>query len=150
MGDEDDRGKQTRQREAVADLLHQGAGRAQRGRGNVRAAVVVHDDTDGDVQRGHDELAQRQGLEVLLVVLHLGHNVEVGGGTGIRKDQAGQRGRSLSKSGRLEELKVGLPRAELGRRRRALLETDRHGKGDDCCCRQCYAFWCRTAGTLTS
>src|SRR5690242_13262161 len=91
VGDQHNRGEQARQREAVANLLHQDTGGAQRGRRNERAAVVVHDDADGDVQRSHDELAKREGLEVLLVVLHLGDNVEVRGGTSIGKDDTGER-----------------------------------------------------------
>jgi hypothetical protein len=34
-------------------------------------------------------LAQRQGLEVVLVVLHLGHDVEVSRNTAERKDDTG-------------------------------------------------------------
>ncbi len=89
MSDQDDGGKQTRKREPVAHFLHQDTCGSQRRRRDVRSAVVIHDDADGDVDRGHDELAQRQGLEVVLVVLHLGHDVEVRRDTAEREDDAG-------------------------------------------------------------
>ena len=57
MSDEDDRSKESRERQTVADLLHQHTSGAKRRRGNVGSAVVVHDDADGDVQCCHDELA---------------------------------------------------------------------------------------------
>jgi hypothetical protein len=132
MGDQDDRGEQTWKREAVAHLLHQDTCGTQRGRRDVRSAVVVHDNADGDVDRGHDELAERQGLEVVLVVLHLGHDVEVGGNTAESEDDAGQSSRSLGEGRRLEQLKVRLPGAELRRRRGTILDADGDGEGDDC------------------
>jgi hypothetical protein len=89
MSDQDDGRKKTRKRESVANLLHQDTGRSQRRRRDVRSAVVVHDDADGDVDGGHDELAQRQGLEVVFVVLHLGHDVEVSRNTAEREDDTG-------------------------------------------------------------
>ena len=89
MSDQDNGRKKTRKCESVADLLHQDTGGSQRRRCDVRSAVVVHDDADGDVDGGHDELAQRQGLEVVLVVLHLGHDVEVSRNTAERKDDTG-------------------------------------------------------------
>jgi hypothetical protein len=69
-------------------------------------------------------LAQRQGLEVVLVVFHLGHDVEVSRNTAEREDDTGESSRGLSEGGRLEELKVRLPGAELRRRRRAILDAD--------------------------
>jgi hypothetical protein len=89
MSDQNNGGKQTRKCEPVAHLLHQDTCGSQRRRRDVRSAVVVHDDTDGDVDRGHDKLAQRQGLEVVLLVLHLGHNVEVRRNTAECEDDAG-------------------------------------------------------------
>jgi hypothetical protein len=89
MSDQDDGGKQTRKCEPVAHLLHHDTGGSQRRRRDVRSAVVVHDDTDGDVDRCHDKLAQRQGLEVVFLVLHLGHNVEVCRNTAECEDDAG-------------------------------------------------------------
>lgn len=49
MSDQDDGGKQTRKRKPVTHLLHQNTCGSQCRRRNVRTAVVVHDDTDGDV-----------------------------------------------------------------------------------------------------
>lgn len=89
VSNKDDGGKQTRKREPVADLLHQDTSGSQRRRRDVRSAVVVHNNTDGDVDGGHDELTKRQGLEVVLVVLHLGHDVEVGGNATEGEDDAG-------------------------------------------------------------
>ena len=89
MSDQDDGRKKTGKRESVANLLHQDTGGSQRRRCDVRSAVVVHNDADGDVDGGHDELAQRQGLEVVLVVLHLGHDVEVSRNTAEREDDTG-------------------------------------------------------------
>lgn len=131
MSDQNDGSQKSGQSQAVTDLLHQDTGGAKRGRCNEGAAVVVHNHTDGDVQRGHDELTQREGLEVVLVVLHLRDDVEVRRGASIGKDDAGQRSRSFGKGGALEQLKVRLPGPELGCRRGAVLETDRHGEGDD-------------------
>lgn len=88
MSDQDDRGQQPRKCEPVAYLLHQDTRGSQRRRCDVRSTVVVHDDTDSNVDRGHDCLAQRQGLEVILRVLHLRHNVEVRRNTAERKDDA--------------------------------------------------------------
>lgn len=133
VSDDDDGSKQTRQRKTVAHLLHQDTGRAKRRRRNKGAAVVVYNYTDGNVQRGHDKLAQRQSLEVVLVVPHLRHDVEVRRGTGVREHQTGKSSSRTGKSGALEELEIGLPRAKLGCGGGAILETDRHGKGDDWC-----------------
>lgn len=115
MGDQNDGCEEARQREAVAHFLHEHARGAQRGRGHVRTAVVVDDDADGDVQGCHDELAEGQGFEVLLVVFHLRDDVEVRGCAGVSKDQRGQSRGGLSKRRRLEELEVGFPWPELGR-----------------------------------
>lgn len=133
VSDDDDGSKQTRQRETVAHLLHQDTSRAKRRRRNEGAAVVVYNYTDGNVQRGHDKLAQRQSLEVLLVVLHLRHNVEVRRGTGVGEHQTGKSSSRFGKSGALKELEIGLPRTKLGCSGGAILETDRDGKGDDWC-----------------
>lgn len=54
------RGEKAGKSEAVADLLHQHAGRSQSRRGNVGAAEVVHDAADGDVGDGDSRLAESQ------------------------------------------------------------------------------------------
>ena len=77
MSNKDNGGKKTRKREPIAHLLHQDTRRAQRRRRDVRSTEVVHNNPNGDIDRSHNGLAQRQGLEVVLVVLHLGHDVEV-------------------------------------------------------------------------
>ena len=59
VSDEDDGGKQTRKREPVTHLLHQDTCGSQRRRRDVRSAVVIYNNADGDVNGGHDELTQR-------------------------------------------------------------------------------------------
>jgi hypothetical protein len=49
MSDQDDGGKQTWKCEPVAHLLHQDTCGSQGRRRDVRSAVVVHDDTNSDV-----------------------------------------------------------------------------------------------------
>lgn len=68
---------QTQDRNSVADLLKQRSSRSKSGRCDVGAAVVVDDDTDGDVCRGHDALAPDQGLGEVTGLAHFGHDVEV-------------------------------------------------------------------------
>jgi hypothetical protein len=85
--DEHHRGQQAREREAVADLLHEGAGGAERRRRDERPAVDVHDDANGDVQRRHDRLAHDERLGVVVRVAHLRDDVEEGGGTGVGENE---------------------------------------------------------------
>lgn len=89
MSNQDDGGKQTRKRKPIAHLLHQDTRRAKRRRRDVRSTIVVHNNANGDIDRSHDGLAQRQGLEVVLVVLHLRYDVEVRRNTAEREDDTG-------------------------------------------------------------
>ena len=66
------------------------------------------------------------------MVLHLGHDVEVRRNATEGEDDARQSSRGLSEGGRLEELEIRLPGAELRRRRGTILEADCNGEGDDC------------------
>jgi hypothetical protein len=130
--DEHHRGQQAGEREAVADLLHEGAGGAERRRCDERAAVDVHDDANGDVQRRHDRLAHDERLGVVVRVAHLRDDVEEGGGAGVGEDERREGCRRLCERRLAPELEVGFPWAELRRRGRAVLEADGDGEGDDC------------------
>jgi hypothetical protein len=77
---------QTGQSKAVADLLHKDTRRAE-GRGcNKRAAEVVDDHTNGNVNGSHDALAVDERLCVVTGFAHLRHNVEEGGCAGVCED----------------------------------------------------------------
>jgi hypothetical protein len=130
--DEHHRGQQAGEREAVADLLHEGAGGAERGRRDKGPAVDVHDDANGDVQRRHDRLAHDERLGVVVRVAHLRDDVEEGGGAGVGEDERREGCRRLCERRLAPELEVGFPWAELRRRGRAVLEADGDGEGDDC------------------
>jgi hypothetical protein len=67
---------------SIRDLLHHGAGAAQRGGRNPLAAVPVHDEREGEVSGGDDAHAHGHGFRVLLRPAHLGHDGEEGGGAG--------------------------------------------------------------------
>ena len=77
--------EQTRQSNAVADLLHEVAGRAKSRRGNVGSAKVVNHAADGDVDSGHSSLADDEGAGVVTGLAHLRDDVEEGWGSGVRE-----------------------------------------------------------------
>lgn len=77
---------QTRQRKAVADLLHDRTSRAESRRGDVRTAVVVDDNADGEIEASHDRLAEHQGAVIVAWVAHLRGDREERRGAGIGED----------------------------------------------------------------
>lgn len=109
MGDYRRGDNQAGQGDAVADLLDQASGRAQRWRGHVRAAVVVQHDADDDVYGGYAGLADEQRRGVLARVTHFGRDGEEAGGSGVG-EQDGRDGRDgLGEAGIADDLEVGDP-----------------------------------------
>lgn len=106
-------------------------GRAQGRRGDIRPAVVVHHDTDCDIDRRHGGLAQDQRSSVETRVLHLGLDVEVGGNATKGEDQRRHGGDGTGKVGRVGELEVRDPYALLRRSSRPLLDADSDGEDKD-------------------
>lgn len=61
---------------AIADLLHRIAGGAKSRRGNIRAAVVVDYNADGNVDSRHAALADDQRASIVFGVAHFRYNRE--------------------------------------------------------------------------
>ena len=70
VGVEDTGDEETGESETVADLLHQGSGRAQSGGSDELTAEVVYDGTADDVHGGGDGLAGDDGLVEVVGVAH--------------------------------------------------------------------------------
>lgn len=123
---------ETRQSQAVADLLHGDACRAEGRGGHVGATEVVDDDANGDVGDGHDALADEERAGVVPGVAHLGDNGEEGGRAGEGEDQSRQRRRALGEGRVADDLVVRDPDAALRSRGRAVLDSDSDGERQDC------------------
>lgn len=132
MNGEDRRDKQPREGDTVGDLLHLVTGRAQGGRGDVRAAVVVDYDADGDVDGRDGGLAHEQRARVEARVGHLGLDVEVGRDAAKRKDERGHGRHGAGKVGRVGQLEVGDPDPFLRGGGGPLLDADCDGEDEDC------------------
>lgn len=106
-------------------------GRAQGGRGDIRPAVVVDNNTDRDVYCRHGGLAHEERSSVETRIGHLSLDVEVRGNAAEGEDQRGHGGDGAGKVGRVGELEVGDPDSLLGSSSRSLLNTDSNGKDKD-------------------
>lgn len=123
---------ETRKGDAVADLLHRHTGRTKGGRGNERAAVVVHNDADNEVDEGHHDLGDNEGLGVVARVAHLRGDREKGGGSGKREDN-GRDGRHGLRESRLsKQLPVGLVHTRLWCSGRSILHTHGNREREHC------------------
>ena len=118
--------------QAIADPLHEGTGRTKSWRRNIRSAVVVDDDADDQVDKGHDRLCHDQGLGVVARVPHLRDDGEEGWGSGKGKNDGRDRRDSLSESWVTNDLEVFDVWAILGSICRSVLNTDRNGQSEDC------------------
>lgn len=123
---------QSRQSEAVADFLHNRAGRTQGRRRDVRAAVAVDDTADGNVDGRHHRLADRDGSSVMARLAHLGHDGEEPGGAGEGEDERGHSRDGIRKLRVLDSYVVGGPGTRLRRISRAILDSNGDGHGKDC------------------
>lgn len=106
-------------------------GRAQGRRGDIRAAVVVDNNTDRDVDRRHSGLAHEQRPSIETRVGHLSLDVEVRGDAAEGKNQRGNGRDGAGKVGRVGELEVGNPDSLLGSGGRPLLDADSNSKDKD-------------------
>lgn len=78
---------ETRKCESIGNLLYGGTSGTQSGRGDVRAAVVVHDDSDDEVDCGHTDLRDDQGASVVTGITHLGYNRKESRGGAVGEDE---------------------------------------------------------------
>lgn len=91
---------------SITNLLHEHTRGTQGWRGNVGAAVVVDHDTNGDVNRRYTALTDQERSSVVVRVAHLCHDGEKSRGAGVREDERGYCGYSLSEAWVLEQLEV--------------------------------------------
>lgn len=121
----DDQGGQGK---PVRDLLHQGARGPKSRRGDIGTTVVVDDDSDGDVDDGHQRLADDEGSCVVARLAHLGHDGEEGRCAGVSEDQRRQGGGGGGEAWVLDELVIGDEDALLRSSGWAVLDS--YGYGD--------------------
>jgi hypothetical protein len=122
---------ETRQRKSVADLLHQDTCRTEGRRCDVGAAEVVDNNTNSNVDGGHDALAVDKRLGVVAGFAHLRHNVEEGRCTSVCEDDGRNCCESIGGLGAAEKVVIRLPGAGLGSQRGAVLNSNGDGQGDN-------------------
>lgn len=116
--------QQSGEGDAVADLLHDVSGGTESGRGNVGAAEVVDDASNGDVDCSHGSLAHDESAGVVPGLAHFRNDVEESWGSGVREDDGGYRSKGIGGGGRTEQFEIGLEGASLGRIGGAVLNAD--------------------------
>lgn len=122
---------QPRESQSVADLLDTLASRSQGWGCNIRATIVVDNNSNNNIRDSNDGLAKEQRLLIVTRFAHLGRDREEDGCTGVGEDK-GRDGRDgICKGRRVDQLIVGLPLALLGRRVRAVLDADGDGHNKD-------------------
>lgn len=63
--------KKTRKNQSIANFLHENTSRSKSRRSHIRAAIVVDNDSDDDVNDGSGSLADQNRAGVKARVLHL-------------------------------------------------------------------------------
>ena len=119
---------------AVGNLLDGRTSRAQSGRSNVRAAVIVNNDTDDDIDDGNDTLADHDRASVEAGLSHLRGNGEETGGSSVSEDEGADGGDSVLEGGGVGDLVIGLPDGTLGDLGSGVglgLNTDSDGDSED-------------------
>lgn len=132
MSVECSRDNETRESQAVADLLDGLSSRSKSRRSDISTAVVVNNNADNDVNNSDDALAKDQGLLVVLGLSHLSSDREEDGSSAVGEDESGDGGHGLGEGRGVEELVVGLPDAILGGKVGAILNTNSDGDDKDC------------------
>jgi hypothetical protein len=115
---------QSRDRETIADFLHQNTGGSECRRSNVVAAVVVHNNADGKIYTSRNATAQCESLRVFSRVCHLRDDGKVGWYAAESKDDRCNCCHSFRKCRCTEELICRDIRTVLRRLCRAILNAD--------------------------
>lgn len=126
-GGDDEAGK----RQAVADFLHNSTSRPQSRRCDIRAAVIIDYNSDGDVCNSHNRLASKERSSVVSWLSHLGRDGEEGRCAGKGKDVGRNRGDAVDKVRRADDFVVRLPWTFRGGGG-PILNTDGNGDAEDC------------------
>lgn len=119
---------QTRNSKTVADFLHQDSSRSKGRRSNIVAAVVVHDDANGEVNAGRDSTAECEGLRIFSWVCHLRDNGKIGGNATEGKDNRSNGCHSFRERRLAEKLPCRYVGTILRRLRGTILNANRDGK----------------------
>lgn len=123
--------EKTGKNQAVADLLHENTSRSKGRRTHIRAAVVVNNDSDDDINNRGGSLADQNRAGVKSWVLHLRCNGEISWNASVTENQGCHSGHSLRKSRIPHDLPVRGPRT-LGRSiGRTILDTSGNCKSED-------------------
>lgn len=134
MNEDGARDNEAGKSKAVRDLLDGRTGRAKSGRGNVRTAEVVDNDTDDNVDNGDDTLADHDGAGVVTGLSHLRGDGEKAGGTSVGEDEGADGSDGVFKGGGVGELVVGDPDLSisgLGSSVGLVLKTDGDSDSED-------------------
>lgn len=103
--------QETGESKAVAYDFHGWTGRAKGRGGDVGAAVIVYDNTDGEVKGRHDGLADYQSTAIVDWITHLGGDGEECRRAGVCEDDGGERGDGVDERWMVDDLVVGHPDA---------------------------------------
>lgn len=121
------------QREAIADLGHDTASRPESRRADERPAADVDSRADDGVGGEHGSEAGEHGAVVMLGLLHLEEDGEVGRDARVGEDDGRHGGHIIHKICVAKELVVGGPWSCLRRVGRTSLHQDGDGEGHHCC-----------------
>lgn len=131
MEKEDKRDGKTGESKTIANSLQERSSGTESGGSNEATAVVVDNNTDGDIGDRNNGLADDQSLGVVARVSHLSSDGEETRSTGIRENESRASSNGLSEAWVSDKVVVGLPVAVLGSEGRSVLNTNSDGDGED-------------------